>query len=185
MTVEPIRERLKIKQIYLYLNGIHPKYALIFKFGINTGLRVGDLLKIKVCDIFNERGFREHLIIMEQKTGKEKRIKLNETLKQCINVYVGEQKLTTGDYLFFSQKGSHLGRIQVYKKLKEAGNAVGVENIGTHTMRKTWGYWTYKISKYNVALIMDTFNHSSPSVTLRYIGINQDQKDELYSLVQL
>ena len=51
-------------------------------------------------------------------------------------------------------------------------------------MRKTWGYWTYKISKYNIGLIMDTFNHSSPNITLRYIGVNQDQKDELYSLVQ-
>lgn len=51
-------------------------------------------------------------------------------------------------------------------------------------MRKTWGYWTYKASKYNIGLIMDTFNHSSPSVTLRYIGVNQDQKDKLYTMVQ-
>lgn len=186
MTVEPIRERIKIKQLYHYLNGIHPKYALIFKFGINTGLRIGDILPLKVRDIYNERGmFREHLTLVEQKTAKEKRIKLNETLRKCLNHYIQEQKLAAGDYLFFSQKGGHLGRIHVYKKLREAAEALGIENLGTHSLRKTWGYWTYKISKYNIGLIMDTFNHGSPTITLRYIGINQDQKDELYSIVQL
>ena len=186
MTVEPIRNRTKIKQLYHYLNGIHPKYGLIFKFGINTGLRISDLLPIRVSDIYMEKGgFREHLTIREQKTSKEKRIKLNDTLRKCLNSYVKDQQLAYGDYLFFSQKGGCLGRIHVYKKLKEAGEALGIENIGTHTLRKTWGYWTYKISKYNIGLIMDTFNHGSSAVTLRYIGINQDQKDELYSIVQL
>ncbi len=68
--------------------------------------------------------------------------------------------------------------------LREAAEICGIENFGTHSMRKTWGYWTYKISKFNIELIMDTFNHSSQTITLRYIGVNQDQKDELYSLVQ-
>jgi len=186
MTVEPIRDKTKIKQLYHYLNGIHPKYGLIFKFGINTGLRISDLLPLRVSDIYNDKGlFREHLTVREQKTSKEKRIKLNDTLRKCLNNYIKEQRLTSNDYLFFSQKGGHLGRIHVYKKLKEAAEAIGIENMGTHTLRKTWGYWTYKISKYNIGLIMDTFNHGSSSITLRYIGINQDQKDELYSIVQL
>lgn len=65
----------------------------------------------------------------------------------------------------------------------KVGSYLKVEE-GTHSMRKTWGYWTYKASKYNIGLIMDVFNHSSQKMTLRYIGISQDQKDELYSLVQ-
>ena len=93
--------------------------------------------------------------------------------------------LTVDDYLFYSRKGGHLGRVQVYKVLTDAAEALGIENFGTHSLRKTWGYWTYQISKYNIGLIMDTFNHSTPAITLRYIGITQDQKDELYSLVQL
>lgn len=186
MTVEPIRERIKIKQMYNYLNGLHPKYGLIFKFGINTGLRISDILPLRVRDIYNSKGmFWEHLTVMEKKTAKEKRIKLNDTLRKCLNSYVREQGLSPQDYLFFSQKGGHLGRIHVYKKLREAADVLGIENVGTHTLRKTWGYWTYKISKYNIGLIMDTFNHASSGITLRYIGINQDQKDELYSIVQL
>ncbi len=186
MTVEPIREKDKIKQLYQYLNGSDPKYAVIFKLGINTGLRISDIIPIKVKDIFNENWqFREHLVVNEKKTAKEKKIKLNDTLRKCLLNYAKTQHLAPKDYLFQSQKGGYVGRIQIYRVLKEAATVVGIENFGTHSLRKTWGYWTYKISKYNIGLIMDTFNHSSPSVTLRYIGINQDQKDELYSIVQL
>ena len=186
MTVEPIREKVKIKQMYQYLNGHEPKYALIFKFGINTGLRISDIIPVKVSDIFNESWqFKEYLILNEKKTSKEKKIKLNETLRKCIYNFIKTQHLSIDDYLFQSQKGGSLGRIQIYRVLKEAALVMGIENFGTHSLRKTWGYWTYKISKYNIGLVMDTFNHSSPRVTLRYIGINQDQKDELYSIVQL
>ena len=186
MTVEPIREKAQIKQLYQYLNGYDPKYALIFKFGINTGLRISDIIPIKVSDIFTETWqFKEHLILSEKKTSKEKKIKLNDTLRKCIYNYVKTQHLPIDNYLFYSQKGGYLGRIQIYRVLKEAATVLGIESFGTHSLRKTWGYWTYKISKYNIGLVMDTFNHSSSSVTLRYIGINQDQKDELYSIVQL
>lgn len=186
MTVEPIRDRVKINRLYQYLKGYDPKYALIFKFGINTGLRISDILPLKVKDIFTEDfKFREHLILKEKKTSKEKKIKMNDTLRKCILEYVKNQNLSYDSYLFQSKKGGHLGRIQVYRVLKNAASVFGIENFGTHSLRKTWGYWTYKMSKYNIGLIMDTFNHSSQSITLRYIGVNQDQKDELYSLVQL
>ncbi|MEZ0536409.1 tyrosine-type recombinase/integrase [Caldicellulosiruptoraceae bacterium PP1] len=185
MTVEPIRDKSKIKQMYNYLNEKDPKYALLLKFGLNTGLRISDILPLKVSDILNEKGeFYNYLIVKEKKTKKEKKIKLNNVLRDAIKTYIEKQNLTYDSYLFFSQKGGHIGRIQAYKVMKEASQIVGIENFGTHSLRKTWGYWTYKISKYNIGLIMDTFNHSSQSITLRYIGVNQDQKDEIYSLVQ-
>ena len=186
MTVEPIRNKSEIKQIYHYLYGKNPKYGLLFKFGINTGLRISDILPLKVEDIYKKDGeFRNYLVLKEKKTGKEKKIKLNNALRKTIESYVKHQRLSLSCYLFNSQKGRHIGRIQAYRILKEAANIIGIENFGTHSLRKTWGYWTYKISCYNIGLIMDTFNHSSQSITLRYIGVNQDQKDELYSRVQL
>jgi integrase len=185
MTVEPLRDKKKIKQMYNYLNGKNSKYGLLFKFGLNTGLRISDILPIKVSDIFNTNWhFKNHLILKEKKTGKEKKIKLNNALRTCIQSYVKNQKLSFDSYLFHSQKGDHIGRVQAYRVLKEAADTIGVENFGTHSLRKTWGYWTYKVSRYNIGLIMDTFNHSSMRITLQYIGVNQDQKDELYSLVQ-
>ncbi|OGO77185.1 MAG: recombinase XerD [Clostridiales bacterium GWB2_37_7] len=185
MTVEPIRDKVKIKQMYQYLHGKDSKYDLIFKFGLNTGLRISDILPLRVKDIFVNSGeFRDYLVLKEKKTKKEKKIKLNDALRKRIKPYVKENNLLSEDYLFPSKKGTHIGRIQAYRVLKEAADLVGIENFGTHSLRKTWGYWTYKMSKYNIGLIMDTFNHSSQSITLRYIGVNQDQKDELYSLVQ-
>ncbi len=186
MAMEPIRDKKKIDQMYTYLNGKHPKYGLLFKFGLNTGLRISDILPIKASDVFinTKWHFREHLILKEKKTGKQKKIKLNRALRICIKTCVKDQKLSYDSYLFYSQKGGHIGRVQAYRVLKEAANVIGVESFGTHSLRKTWGYWTYKMSRYNIGLIMDTFNHSSSKITLRYIGVNQDQKDELYSLVQ-
>ncbi len=185
MTVEPIRDRSKIKKLYHYLHGKDPKYGLIFKFGLNTGLRISDILPLKIKDIFMENGdFHDYLVIKEKKTKKEKKIKLNDTLRKNIQSYIINDKFLYDDYLFPSKKGTYIGRIQAYRVLKEAAVLIGIENFGTHSLRKTWGYWTYKMSKYNIGLIMDTFNHSSQNITLRYIGVNQDQKDELYSLVQ-
>lgn len=185
MTVEPIRDKAKIKQMYHYLNGKNPKYGLLFKFGLNTGLRISDILPLKVKNILNNNGeFRDYLVLKEKKTGKEKKIKLNNALRKAVEAYIKSNKLSAENYLFPSCKGGYIGRIQAYRVLKDASIVIGVENFGTHSLRKTWGYWTYKISKYNIGLIMDTFNHSSQNITLRYIGVNQDQKDELYSLVQ-
>lgn len=186
MTVEPIRDKEKIKQMYFCLNGRNPKYGLLFKMGLNTGLRISDILPIKKSDVYNAKGeFREYLIIKEKKTGKEKKIKINNALQKSLSGYILLDEVKSQSYLFYNmQTGSHLKRIQAYRILKEAANNCGIENFGTHSMRKTWGYWTYKASKFNIGLIMQTFNHSSQTITLRYIGINQDQKDELYSLVQ-
>ncbi len=185
MTVEPIRNIDKIKEMQQYLNQKDMKYALLFRFGLNTGLRISDILPIKVEDVFNTRGeFKDYLIIAEKKTGKGKKIKMNDALRKALKTFVIKNNCSPEDYLFPSRKGGHIGRVQAYRVLKEAANNVGIENFGTHSLRKTWGYWTYKASKYNIGLIMDTFNHSSQRITLRYIGMNQDEKDELYSLVQ-
>lgn len=185
MTVEPIRDKSKIKQMYSYLNGKDPKYGLLFKFGLNTGLRISDILPVKVNDIYiNNHVFREYFVLKEKKTGKEKKIKINPALRKALEAFVNSNNLTKENYFFASKKGRYFGRIQAYRILKGSADILGIENFGTHSLRKTWGYWTYKISKYNIGLIMDTFNHSSQNITLRYIGINQDEKDELYSLVQ-
>lgn len=184
MTVEPIRDKHLINIMFCYLNGKDPKYGLLFKFGLNTGLRISDIIPVKLENIYKSKAvFRDYLILKEKKTGKVKKIKINTSLRNAIDLYLRNRK-GSSPYLFYSAKGGHISRIQAYRVLKEASGICGVENFGTHSLRKTWGYWTYKISKFNIGLIMDTFNHSSQGITLRYIGVSQDQKDELYSLVQ-
>jgi integrase len=185
MTVEPIRDRELISQMYFYLANKDPRYGLLFKFGLNTGLRISDILPVQLKNLYTIAGdFRDYFTLYEKKTGKEKKIKLNTALREAIRYYAQEENLMPESYLFWSKKATHLGRVQAYRVLKEASEVLGIENFGTHSLRKTWGYWTYKASQHNIGLIMDTFNHSSQSITLRYIGISQDQKDELYTLVQ-
>lgn len=186
MTVEPIRDMEKIKQMYQILKERDEKYALLFKFGINTGLRISDIIPLKVKDIMNSNMiFYDYLVLKEKKTSKVKKIKINDTLRKLIVEYIENTEINFESYLFPSKKGGYIGRVQAYRVLKECADLIGIQNFGTHSLRKTWGYWTYKLSLHNIGLIMDTFNHSSQSITLRYIGVNQDQKDELYSLVQL
>ncbi|GLC31160.1 hypothetical protein bsdE14_25700 [Clostridium omnivorum] len=103
-----------------------------------------------------------------------------------LKTYVKENKLEQDNFIFVSRKGQNesIPVTQDYIILKDAAVNIGIENFGTYSLRKTWWYWAYKVSRYNIGLIMDTFNHSSQKITLRYIGIDQEAKDELYSLVQ-
>jgi integrase len=187
MTVEPIRDKKLVNKIQMYLKGKSLRDWLMFNVGVNTGLRISDILRLKVSDIKTDKNnYREHVTIKEKKTGKIKKFKLNNAVKKYIDEYLKNNNLGHDEYLFQSRKGENkpITGVQAYRILEEAAKALGIEDFGTHSMRKTWGYWTYKASKYNVALIMDTFNHSSQAITLKYIGITQDQKDELYSIVE-
>ena len=146
---------------------------MLFVIGINTGLRISDLLKLKVSDVKD----KTHILLTEQKTSKTKRFLINSQLKQDIDKYINN--MGNDEYLFQSQKGDNkaISRVQAYRILNKAAEQVGLEEIGTHTLRKTMGYWHYKQYK-DVALLQDIFNHSAPSVTLAYIGINQDIMDK-------
>lgn len=99
------------------------------------------------------------------------------TLKIEIDKYI--RLMSDEEYLFQSRKGENkpISRVQAYRILNSAAEYVGLQEVGTHTLRKTFGYWHYNQNK-DVALLQQIFNHSSPSVTLRYIGINEDIKDK-------
>jgi len=135
-------------------------------------LRISDLLPLKVADVRN----KEHIILTEQKTGKTKRFRINSELRAIINE--STEGLQGQDYLFPSDRTDlPISRIQGYRILNAAAKQAGLEEIGTHTLRKTFGYHFYQQTK-DVALLQELFNHSAPSVTLRYIGITQDAMDK-------
>lgn len=78
-------------------------------------------------------------------------------------------------YLFSSRKGySHITTTQAYRVLVQAGDLLGRQDIGTHTMRKTFGYHYYKRT-HDVVTLMNIFNHSDQSITKRYIGITDEE----------
>ena len=145
---------------------------MLFLVGINTGLRISDILSLKVKDVRNQT----YLTLREKKTSKIKRLKITG-IGQELDDYT--ENMGEDQYLFASQKGHNepITRVQAYRILNKAAEAIGLnEDIGTHTLRKTYGYHFYQKTK-DVALLQELFNHSSPSITLRYIGINQDVMD--------
>lgn len=183
--VEPIKGKEQVKAVEKYLEGYSKRNQLIFIFGINTGLRVSDILALDISDVKN----RTYVEIREKKTGKYKRFPLNEKLKKLIKEYLKEREkqysISEGEPLFIGKKHCRLNRSQVYRFLNEACKAVGLNiNVGTHTMRKTFGYHHYK--QFNdIALLQKILNHSSPSITLRYIGIDQETIDISYNNFEL
>jgi integrase len=170
--VEPIRDKSKIEEVKNELLKDNYRNYLLFVLGINTGLRIGDMLKLKVEDVRNQT----HIILKEQKTGKSKKFFINSVLRNALDKYIAN--MDDHEYLFQSRNATNhpLSRSQAYRILNRAGAKVGLESIGCHSTRKTFGYHHYKQHK-DVALLQQLFNHSAPSVTLSYIGVNQDIMD--------
>ena len=164
--VQPIRDRELIdKMKNELLKGGYRNY-LLFVLGINTGLRISDIITLKVKDVKYD-----NVTITEKKTKKIKRFVLNEAVRKALDEYTSG--MNEDEYLFHSQKGGHISRVQSYRILNEAAKKLGIPEVGTHTCRKTFGYFHYQKYK-DVALLQKLFNHSAPSVTLQYIGIEQD-----------
>ncbi|WP_338754875.1 site-specific integrase [Bacillus sp. FJAT-52991] len=170
--VQPIRSKEKIEEVKLVLKHDSYRDYFLFVMGINTGLRISDLLPLQVKDVRN----KTHITIKEKKTDKHKRFVINSTLRKEIDEYTAN--MHDEDYLFPSQRTKKpIQRVQAYKILNRAAEKVGLTEIGTHTLRKTFGYHYYKRTK-DVAMLQEIFNHSAPSVTKRYIGITQDEIDK-------
>ncbi len=174
--VEPIRSKKQIDSIKRFLKNSNLRDYLLFVLGINSGLRISDLLLLTIDNVME----KNRIILREKKTGKTKDFPVSDTCKKAIQEYLGKAQITSG-WLFKSKKGDHpITRIQAYRIINKAARAVGIkEAIGTHTLRKTFGYWAYK-NGVDVTRIQKLLNHSAPSVTLTYIGITRDELDNIY-----
>ena len=175
-TVEPIRDKRKLDKMKAILKKDNERDYVLFTLGINSGLRISDLLSLTVEDV---KG-KVRIVLIEGKTDKLKSFPLSDTCKKAIAEYLKNTNLKSGT-LFPSRKGgTPITRIQAYRILNEAADKAGIkDNIGTHTMRKTFGYYAYR-QGVDIAIIMQLLNHASPSVTKRYIGITQDELDDVY-----
>lgn len=179
--VEPIKNKKDIERIEQYLTKHSLRNRLIFVFGCNTGLRISDILALNVEDVQN----KQYVEIVEKKTKKHKRFPLNNKLCKLIKEYLEIERNKTyvlgeEEPLFVGKKHCRLDRSQVYRFINEACTELQIQgNYGTHSCRKSMGYHHYK-QNHDVALLQKIFNHSSPSITMRYIGIDQEEIDEAY-----
>lgn len=170
--VQPIRDIDKVNKMKEYLKAKRERDYIMFLLGISVGLRISDILKLKKEDLL-----KSHIDIREMKTDKNKRVKIPGYLKKEFVAYAS--KLNDGDYLIQSREGTNspICRTTAYRILRDAADHVKLKEIGTHTLRKTFGYHFYNQTN-NIAMLMELFNHSEESMTLRYIGITQDALDK-------
>ena len=174
-TVEPIRDLGHLRKLENYFAQKSKRDLLLFTIGTNCGLRISDIVALNVGDVRN----KTHIQITEQKTGKFKKFPINSKLKPMIEEFTKNKK--PDDPLFTTIFSNRMDRFGAYYILKEAVKSLHLpEKIGTHTMRKTFGYHHYQKFK-DIAMLQKIFNHSTPQVTLRYIGIDQDQIDYSYN----
>jgi site-specific recombinase XerD len=179
--VQPIRDKKKIEDIKKVLFAQSKRDHLLFVLGINSGLRIGDILQIRVEDVIDEKGKpRSFYELREQKTGKTKKFPFGKNVQKAIEIFFNEFQRNRKDYLFESRKGKQpITRQQAWRIINQSARTVGIpDKIGTHTLRKTFGYHAYRTG-IDITLLQQIFNHSSPSITLRYIGIVQDDIDDV------
>ena len=173
-TVEPIRRIEDIRKVEKILAKQSKRDYVLFVLGTNSGLRISDILRLNVADVRD----KTHIQITEKKTGKFKKFPINDKLKPILEDFIKGRR--SSEPLFLSHWGNRLDRTTAYYIIHNACRKAGIKDkIGAHSTRKTFGYFHFRKYK-NIAILQKIFNHSSPQITLRYIGIEQDEIDESY-----
>ena len=121
-------------------------------------------------------------------TKRELKILINESVRKALKYYFDKEKFPDPeDFLFKTQTGQRLDRIRAWTLIKKWVKAVGLDpsSYGTHTLRKTWGYHSRKNFGIPIELISEKLGHSSNAVTKRYIGISQEEINNIEKKVCL
>jgi len=187
--VEPIKSKTKINEIKRLLEKKW-KYRdlLLFVFWFNSGLRISDILPLKIKDFFYDDGeIKESITIKERKTKKTTYIPINSSIKKVLVLYrENYQKIVSNNenYVFFHSKSFPLGEKNINRKttytiINKYCRMVGLldKKYWNHTLRKSWGYHARK-SGIPLVIIQEKLNHSSLSITKRYLGISREEVEE-------
>ncbi len=184
-TAQPIRNPEELDQFrYFYLKReYNPRNQLLISLGLNTALRISDILSLRWKDVycFERHCFRTHIELVEQKTGKHSMIYMNESIRTALSRY---REFHAGEgqeaYLLQGQDDASLSRTQAWRIVQHAAKCCGISGvISPHSLRKTFGYLAWKNGT-SPALLMEIFNHSSFAITKRYLGIGQEERDEVF-----
>lgn len=160
----------------------------IFKLGLVTMLRVSDLLALRRSEIFNDDdSIKSNAFTVDKKTRKHNILYLKPAFND-LSIYIKwlDTNYPDSEWLFPSSEHpeNHVSIKQYYKVIRRVGDLLGIDYLGTHTMRKTGAYRVYVQSSYDIALVMELLNHSSQKMTLRYLGLDQISKENKLDLIQ-
>ena len=195
---QPIRDIAELKKIKRYYREVKPnkRNSLLVVCGLNTALRISDILKLRWKDVYNENllSFKSHIDVKEQKTGKKTTVFINKNLKEAFASFLKDIIAKKGklcevmeQFIFLGQKSTDkpISRIQAFRIISEAAKKFLLSHkVSCHSLRKTFGYHAWK-KGVSPALLTSIYNHSSYKITTRYLGIDQDDRDEVFELVNL
>ncbi|MGM0846439.1 MAG: site-specific integrase [Bacillota bacterium] len=174
--VEPIKNISDIQKMKRILYHYSQRDYLFFVLGVNTGSRISDLLQMRVRDVWDGERAKDFF----SPPGIENTFYLNNAVKSALKDYIAQSSLTEEDFLFKSRKNKFpITRQQAYRIINKAAQEAGIEGkVGTHTLRKTFGYHAYK-KGIALSILQKIFNHSTPSETLKYIGIDINAEEPI------
>lgn len=194
-STHPIKKSEDLENFKKYYLDVKPnlRNELLIVLGLNTALRISDILSLEwhfVYD-FKKEEYKDYIIIMEQKTGKVSQIYLNSNVLKALSDYrdfLTQEKevIEPNTYLFkHTNKNIPISRTQAFRIIKEAADYYKIPGIiSCHSLRKTFGYHAWK-QGVSPALLIEVFNHSSFSITKRYLGIGQEDKDRIFEEIKL
>lgn len=194
-SAEPIKKAKDLSKFKNYYKEIqpNPRNELLIILGLNTALRISDILELKWQDVydFEWKEYRNHINIVEHKTGKTTHIYINRNVLESLHNYKGylkkkKQTVEKDSFLFsHSNKNEPISRVQAFRIIKKAVECCNISGvISCHSLRKTFGYHAWKQGASPVILV-SVFNHSSYQVTKRYLGIEQEDKDKIFQKIKL
>ena len=172
----------RISDIANWLKNYNEKYYVIFLIGISVGIRISDILKLKISDMENT----DRIVIKEKKTGKTKIFPLRPAVAKVVINYIKKYcDKEYQEYIFIGKKGARLDRTAVYRVLNRCMKELGITSkTGCHSLRKYCGRAIYDQTK-DLALVMNVFNHSSQAISARYIGLTEDRIKDTYMNLDL
>ncbi len=175
VAVEPIIKKKDIKAIS-ELTFSNPRNHLLWTMGINNGIRAGDLVRTRVGQV-NDLKVGGQFKIVEEKTGKDNIVLINKSVYKSLRRYLDKYQPPDNDYLFPSRKGKgHITSKSVGRLIRQWADQINLKgNYGAHTMRKTWAFCSRKTFGVSWSIICKRLNHSSPAITMRYLGIQPEE----------
>lgn len=177
--VEPIKSLRDIKNIKKLLKD-EPRNLCLFTIGINTNLRISDILNLKAGQVKHLKP-GEDLEIKEIKTGKKKRITVNGAVVSAVQNWLASENLPDDAWLFANASGNKISASWVNRLMKRWTSAINLKgNYGTHTLRKTWGYHQRVTFGVDIPTLMVCLNHSNQKQTLDYLCIQPEEIKSVY-----
>jgi integrase len=178
--VQPIRLKKDIETIKNNLAD-HPRDFCVFTLGINTAFRANELLSIRVGQV-RDLKVGDVLDLRQSKTKAYRQVTLNRKAVEAIQGLLRSREYEPGDFLFFSRWGDRLGVPEVSRKVKSWCQDIRLDgNYGSHSLRKTWGFWQYKRGT-PIPLLMEAFGHQTQRQTMAYLGIQAMEVAQIFEM---